>query len=363
MLFATGNDAGIFARNLKQLGVDLTRLDAVVISQRHGDHTTGLEVVVAANPTVPIYAPQELAFFKGGLPKEFLADDASLPARMRYFDGKDPDVLRSGTPWPQANFQIVTGTKEILRQHPCQRLGHVVTRECAASRQHLEQDAPKCPDVGSLVRRAALGLLRRHICRRAQNEADRGHRRRRDRRRLCRLGRSAGRLHGFRKAEVEDFGLTISRHRDVGGLEIAMDDAFVVRRFQRFRNLYGNRECFANRDRPARDTPRQVLSGDQLHGEGMDVARLLKSEDLCDVRVIERGEGLRFALESGNPVRVRRKRLGQDFDRHVAIEARIAGLVYLAHPSGPKGGDHFIGAEAHAESQGQRRGLYGACEG
>jgi 7,8-dihydropterin-6-yl-methyl-4-(beta-D-ribofuranosyl)aminobenzene 5'-phosphate synthase len=47
-----------------QLGVDLTRLDAVVISHRHGDHTTGLEVLVAANPTVPIFAPQEGALFQ-----------------------------------------------------------------------------------------------------------------------------------------------------------------------------------------------------------------------------------------------------------------------------------------------------------
>src|SRR5688500_8939526 len=53
ILFDTGNDAGIFAHNVKQLGVDLRRLDAVVISHRHGDHTTGLEVVVAANPGVP----------------------------------------------------------------------------------------------------------------------------------------------------------------------------------------------------------------------------------------------------------------------------------------------------------------------
>lgn len=114
ILFDTGNDATIFARNVKQLGVDLTRLDAVVISHRHGDHTTGLEVVVAANPGVPIYVPQEPAFFRGGAPKEFLARDPSLPPQMRYFDGKDPGALRSGTPWPQANFQIVTGTREIL---------------------------------------------------------------------------------------------------------------------------------------------------------------------------------------------------------------------------------------------------------
>jgi 7,8-dihydropterin-6-yl-methyl-4-(beta-D-ribofuranosyl)aminobenzene 5'-phosphate synthase len=113
ILFDTGNDAAIFAGNVKQLGVDLTRLDAVVISHRHGDHTTGLEVVVAANPGVPIYVPQESAFFRGGVPREFLARDPSLPPQMRYFDGKEP-VLRSGTPWPDANFQIVRGTTEIL---------------------------------------------------------------------------------------------------------------------------------------------------------------------------------------------------------------------------------------------------------
>jgi 7,8-dihydropterin-6-yl-methyl-4-(beta-D-ribofuranosyl)aminobenzene 5'-phosphate synthase len=33
---------------------------------------------------------------------------------MRYFDGKHPDALRSGTPWAQGNFQIVTRTTEIL---------------------------------------------------------------------------------------------------------------------------------------------------------------------------------------------------------------------------------------------------------
>ena len=114
ILFDTGNDAGIFARNVEQLGVDLTRLDAAVISHRHGDHTTGLEVLIAANPTVPIYTPQEGAFFTGGAPRDFFVRDASVPATMRYFDGKDPGPVRSGTPWPRANFQIVTRTTEIF---------------------------------------------------------------------------------------------------------------------------------------------------------------------------------------------------------------------------------------------------------
>jgi 7,8-dihydropterin-6-yl-methyl-4-(beta-D-ribofuranosyl)aminobenzene 5'-phosphate synthase len=105
VLFDTGNDAAIFARNVKQLGVDLSRLDAAVISHRHGDHTTGLEVLIATNPKVAIYVPREGAFFKGAVPMEFLAPDPTLPPNMRYFDGNPPGGLRGGTPWPRAIFR------------------------------------------------------------------------------------------------------------------------------------------------------------------------------------------------------------------------------------------------------------------
>src|SRR5262245_55201596 len=42
ILFDTGNNARIFEHNVKELGVDLKQLDAVIISHRHGDHTSGL---------------------------------------------------------------------------------------------------------------------------------------------------------------------------------------------------------------------------------------------------------------------------------------------------------------------------------
>jgi 7,8-dihydropterin-6-yl-methyl-4-(beta-D-ribofuranosyl)aminobenzene 5'-phosphate synthase len=50
ILLDTGNDAGILEHNVVQLGVDLKRLDAVVISHRHGDHTTGLAYLLKVNP-------------------------------------------------------------------------------------------------------------------------------------------------------------------------------------------------------------------------------------------------------------------------------------------------------------------------
>jgi 7,8-dihydropterin-6-yl-methyl-4-(beta-D-ribofuranosyl)aminobenzene 5'-phosphate synthase len=113
VLVDTGNDAAIFEHNVKQLGVDLGRLDAAVISHRHGDHTTGLSYLLKVNPTVRIYAPQEGAFFKGRVPETFLEPDPTLPPRMRYYEGRKPEGLVSGSPW-DGNFEIVQKATEIV---------------------------------------------------------------------------------------------------------------------------------------------------------------------------------------------------------------------------------------------------------
>jgi 7,8-dihydropterin-6-yl-methyl-4-(beta-D-ribofuranosyl)aminobenzene 5'-phosphate synthase len=46
---------GILEHNVGQLGIDLKQLDAVVISHRHGDHTTGLGYLLKVNPGAMIY--------------------------------------------------------------------------------------------------------------------------------------------------------------------------------------------------------------------------------------------------------------------------------------------------------------------
>lgn len=114
ILFDTGNDADIFEHNVKALGIDLTRLDAVVISHRHGDHTSGLTYLLKVNPRVAIYVPQEGAFFKGPLPRDFLQREPGLPTALQYFEGKEPERWITGSPWQEANFRIMTGTTEIF---------------------------------------------------------------------------------------------------------------------------------------------------------------------------------------------------------------------------------------------------------
>jgi 7,8-dihydropterin-6-yl-methyl-4-(beta-D-ribofuranosyl)aminobenzene 5'-phosphate synthase len=113
ILFDTGNNAKIFEHNATQLGIDLKQLDAVVISHRHGDHTSGLSYVLNVNSDVKIYVPQESSFFKAVMPQGFVAPYPGLPTELQYFDGKPPDQLISGTPWEKANFQMVTQTLEI----------------------------------------------------------------------------------------------------------------------------------------------------------------------------------------------------------------------------------------------------------
>jgi 7,8-dihydropterin-6-yl-methyl-4-(beta-D-ribofuranosyl)aminobenzene 5'-phosphate synthase len=113
ILFDTGNNAQIFEHNVKALGADLSKLDFVVISHRHADHTSGLNYLLSVNPTVKIYTPDEpFGLFGKGVPNTFYRKEQSLAANMRYFDGNPPQALSAGTPWPQANFVPVSTTME-----------------------------------------------------------------------------------------------------------------------------------------------------------------------------------------------------------------------------------------------------------
>lgn len=114
ILFDTGNNADVFAHNVEALGIDLTRLDFVVVSHRHGDHTSGLNHLLKVNPRVPIYAPKEnFGVFGAALPGKFIKPNEALPSEMRYFDGRVPDTLRFGSPWPEGNFKWVAENMEV----------------------------------------------------------------------------------------------------------------------------------------------------------------------------------------------------------------------------------------------------------
>ena len=114
ILFDTGNDAETFARNVKAKGIDLSKLDFVVLSHRHSDHMAGLSHVLSTNPKVKIYAPKEgFGIYGSSLPSTFYRKNESLPPEMRYYEGKPPAVMHFGTAWTGANFEPIDKTIEV----------------------------------------------------------------------------------------------------------------------------------------------------------------------------------------------------------------------------------------------------------
>src|SRR5215813_13595696 len=114
ILFDTGDNAEIFAANVKAKGVDLTKLDFVVLSHRHSDHMAGLSHVLSVNPAVKIYAPKEgFGIYGSSLPSSFYRKDESLPPEMRYYAGKPPEIMKFGSAWANARFELIDQTTEI----------------------------------------------------------------------------------------------------------------------------------------------------------------------------------------------------------------------------------------------------------
>jgi 7,8-dihydropterin-6-yl-methyl-4-(beta-D-ribofuranosyl)aminobenzene 5'-phosphate synthase len=118
VLFDLGSNAANFEHNVKALGTDLKRLDFVVISHRHNDHTAGLHYVLRENPNVTIYTPVENAGFNSktqaplmNIIKRYIAE---LPDELRYFGGNPPAENWPDSPWAGARFAQVRETTEVL---------------------------------------------------------------------------------------------------------------------------------------------------------------------------------------------------------------------------------------------------------
>jgi 7,8-dihydropterin-6-yl-methyl-4-(beta-D-ribofuranosyl)aminobenzene 5'-phosphate synthase len=118
VLFDTGGNLDDFAFNANALGVDLSRLDFVVLTHRHGDHTSGLHHVLKVNPSVRIYTPAEGAYFDTptgpGLTGMIKRRVETAPEDMHYFEGKYPERFAPGSPWPGAKFTQIRAPTEVI---------------------------------------------------------------------------------------------------------------------------------------------------------------------------------------------------------------------------------------------------------
>ena len=159
----------------------------------------------------------------------------------------------------------------------------VSPRKGAAARQHLEQDDAERPDVRAAIDHAATRLLGRHVGGGAEDDAGRGGligQRRRHRGVGRGPRRRARRAQRLGQAEVQHLDGAVGTQLDVGRLQIAVDDAVLVRELHGVGDLSRDGDGLVDGTGPARcGRPASGLRSAPApgRGRGAAVARRLSS--------------------------------------------------------------------------------------
>ena len=124
-----------------------------------------------------------------------------------------------------------------------------------------------------------------------------------------------------------------------------MNDAFLVRRFQRIQNLFRNLQRFICRQRAALQPLRQRFGLHEFHDDASCFAGFFQAVDVSDIRVIQRGENLGFSLKTGETIRIIRESIRKSLDGNVSSELRVVSAEDDAHPSFAKRGSDLIGTD------------------
>ena len=127
--------------------------------------------------------------------------------------------------------------------------------------------------------------------------------------------RRSRRVHRLGQAEVEHLHEAIGGDLDVGGLQIAMDDAALVRRLERLGDLPRDRQRLGERHARRRATAlgdAVSVALDQLHDQRVDAVVLLRARRSCAMLGwLSDASSPRLALEARQPSGSAAKRRGR----------------------------------------------------
>ena len=235
----------------------------------------------ASTPLRPGREGRGLPAEGAGTPPRGRSGKVDGPSRRRYVSraprGRTRDPAPTGTAAPgvfsrqcrtmrsrPGDVLVRRGdVRRVFPQDRVHRLGGRVAAERALARQHLVEDRAEREDVGARVGGLAAHLLGRHVAERAQHDA----------RAPCRRSAAGGsspasppRVRQLRQPEVEDLDAAVLRHEHVLRLQVAVDDALLVRRGQAVGDLHGEVDGLAGREPAAGQSAAQRLAFEQLPG-------------------------------------------------------------------------------------------------
>ena len=179
------------------------------------------------------------------------------------------------------------------------------------ARQELVGDDAERVHVRGRAGRLAARLLGRQVGGGAEHGADLG---------------DVGLLGRLGDAEVGELDHAVAAAQQVAGLDVAVDDLVAVRVGEPAARLGEDLDRLVGGQRAAlAQDLRARLPVDVLHDDEVAVRLVVEPEveDLDDVGVHEPGGGQRLALEARHEARVVGQVLGQQLDRHVALQPRV----------------------------------------
>jgi hypothetical protein len=162
---------------------------------------------------------------------------------------------------------------------------------------------------------------------------------------------AGNRGHRFREAKVEHLDGTCAGHLDIGWLEIAMDDAFLVRGLERLGDLPRDLERLGERQWSTRETIRQRGAIDELHHDRVQPLCDFETVNRGDMRMVQRGKQASLPSQPRDALGIVGKLRRQHFDGHLAMESRVECPIHLAHATGIQRPQDAVRAELDSRGQ------------
>src|SRR5690606_9987667 len=171
--------------------------------------------------------------------------------------------------------------------------------------QKLVEDGAQAPNIGPLIDVKAAGLLGRHI-------PGTAHHRSRNRLVILTVGAVLEADHGLGEAEIQDLYDPVTPDHYILGLDIAMDDVFLMRGDQSIRSLLHDPQDAVQVQRFTLDDLAERSAFDKLGRQKVAEVVLADLVDRDHVRMVQRGDDLCLLPEARATLLVGRKFIRQE---------------------------------------------------
>ena len=142
--------------------------------------------------------------------------------------------------------------------------------------------------------------------------------------------------------KIQQFSLALLEYKNVGRLDIPVNNAFKMRGFQTIRDLQSQVQDLLSAERSTIKNLPEVLAVEKLHGDECIARMLADVIERTNVGMVERRHRLRLSLKAVQPLWVSRKVLRQKFKRHKTMQAGVLGLIHHSHTAAAEFLNNFI---------------------